>query len=70
LQATRYAANAEIRTAARRVQREQEPLMRSELNESSVENWSRLEPLLDEAMASGVWLAMMVHHFSRVPDAP
>jgi RNA polymerase sigma factor (sigma-70 family) len=51
LQTTRYAANAHIRSAIRRTQREQEAAMRSELNDSS-HAWEQLEPLLDEAMAS------------------
>ena len=48
---TRYAANAHIRAAARRAQREQEAVMQSDLNESAFV-WAQLEPLLDEAMAS------------------
>jgi RNA polymerase sigma factor (sigma-70 family) len=52
LQATRYAANAQIRTAIRRTQREQEAAMQSTLNESSSAVWEQLAPLLDEAMAS------------------
>src|SRR6201993_161747 len=35
IKATRYAANAQIRTAVRRAQREQEALMQSALNEPS-----------------------------------
>jgi RNA polymerase sigma factor (sigma-70 family) len=50
--ATRYAANAQIRTAMRRSQREQEASMQSTLNESSSGVWEELAPLLDEAMAS------------------
>jgi RNA polymerase sigma factor (sigma-70 family) len=52
LKATRYAANAQIRTAIRRAQREQEALMQSALNEPSPAVWEKLAPLLDEAMAS------------------
>jgi RNA polymerase sigma factor (sigma-70 family) len=52
LKATRYAANAQIRTAVRRAQREQEAFMQSTLNESSPAVWEQLAPLLDEAMAS------------------
>ena len=50
LKATRYAANAQIRAAVRRTQREQEVYMESQ--ESSPAVWAKLEPLLDEAMAS------------------
>ena len=49
---TRYAANAQIRTAMRRSQREQEASMQSPLNESPSGVWEELAPLLDEAMAS------------------
>src|SRR5215469_7238349 len=55
LVATRYAANAQIRTAMRRSKREQEAYMQSStLNESSSSSgvWEELAPLLDEAMAS------------------
>ena len=52
IKATRYAANAQIRTAIRRAQREQEAFMQSSLNESSPPVWEQLAPLLDEAMAS------------------
>ena len=52
LKATRYAANAHIRTAIRRSQREQEACMQSTLNEPSPAIWEQLAPLLDEAMAS------------------
>jgi len=52
LKATRYAANAQIRTAVRRSQREQEACMQSIVNESSSAVWEQLAPLLDEAMAS------------------
>lgn len=49
---TRYAANAHIRAAARRAEREQEAAMQSELNECATTAWPQLEPVLDEAMAS------------------
>src|SRR5215469_13068653 len=52
LKATRYAANAQIRTAMRRSQREREATMNSTLNEPSPAIWEELAPLLDEAMAS------------------
>src|SRR5215469_13994519 len=56
LVATRYAANAQIRTAMRRSKREEEASMQSSiLNESSSSSsgvWEELSPLLDEAMAS------------------
>jgi uncharacterized protein (TIGR03435 family) len=52
LKATRYAANAQIRTVIRRAQREQEAYMQSTLNDSSAAVWEQLAPLLDEAMAS------------------
>lgn len=52
LQATRYAANAHIRTAMRRTQREQEAVMQSDLNSTAPAVWAQLEPWLDEAMAS------------------
>lgn len=51
LKAARYAANAQIRTAVRRAQREEEAAMQSTLNEPSPDVWEQLEPLLDEAMA-------------------
>src|SRR5579859_2746777 len=51
LQATRYAANAHIRTAIRRTQREQEAAMQSLVNEPSPAVWVQLAPILDEAMA-------------------
>ena len=54
LQTTRYAASAQIRTAIRRTQREQEAAMQSDLNEPTPAVWAQLEPLLDEAMASAV----------------
>lgn len=52
LKATRYAANAQIRAAVRRAQREQEAYMQSTLNEPDQAAWEQLAPLLDEAMAS------------------
>jgi len=52
LKATRYAASAQIRTAIRRSQREQEAAMQSTPNEPSPAVWEQLAPLLDEAMAS------------------
>jgi len=52
LKATRYAAGAQIRTAIRRSQREQEAAMQSNTNEPSPAVWEQLAPLLDEAMAS------------------
>jgi RNA polymerase sigma factor (sigma-70 family) len=54
LKTTRYAANAQIRAAIRRTQREQEAAMQSTLNEPANELaiWEQLAPLLDEAMAS------------------
>ncbi|HEY4414532.1 MAG TPA: sigma-70 family RNA polymerase sigma factor [Verrucomicrobiae bacterium] len=52
LLATRYAANAHIRAAVRRSQREQEAIMQSNPTESYAAEWIQLEPLLDEAMAS------------------
>jgi RNA polymerase sigma factor (sigma-70 family) len=52
LQATRYAANAHIRAAVRRTRREQEAVMQSDLAQSPSSDWTQMEPLLDEAMAS------------------
>ena len=52
LRTTRYTANAHIRAAARRANREQEAAMLSESNEPAAAAWTQLEPLLDEAMAS------------------
>lgn len=52
LKATRYAANAQIRTAIRRANREQEACMQSALNEPPSPEWEQFEPLLDEAIAS------------------
>ena len=52
LKATRYAAGAQLRTAIRRSQREQEAVMQSISNEPSPAVWAQLAPLLDEAMAS------------------
>jgi RNA polymerase sigma factor (sigma-70 family) len=58
LKTTRYAANAQIRTAVRRTRREQEAAMLS-LNEpdpplpgETAVVWDQLAPFLDEAMAS------------------
>jgi uncharacterized protein (TIGR03435 family) len=53
LNATRYAANSQIRSAVRRAQREQEAYMQSTLNEpDSAATWEQLAPMLDEAMAA------------------
>lgn len=52
LKATRFAANAQIRAAIRRSNREQEAFMQSALNEPDAPDWDRFAPLLDEAMAS------------------
>ena len=53
LKTTRYAANAQIRTAIRRSQREQEATMQTTLPEAEEDtSWARLSPLLDEGMAS------------------
>src|SRR5215472_3056113 len=52
LKATRFAANAQIRTAIRRSQREQEAWMQSALNEPSPAAWEQLAPVLDDAMAA------------------
>jgi RNA polymerase sigma factor (sigma-70 family) len=52
LKATRYAANAQIRSAIRRAQREQEASMQSTLNGPSSAAWERIAPLLDEAIGS------------------
>lgn len=52
LKATRYAANAQIRTDMRRSRREQEVSVQPIVNESSPAVWEELAPLLDEAMAS------------------
>jgi len=51
VKATRYAANCQIRSSTRRVQREQAAYMQSTLNEPDAEVWERLAPVLDEAMA-------------------
>ena len=48
LQTTRYAANAHIRAAVRRTQREQEAAMHAGLNDSSPAVWTQLEPHLDD----------------------
>jgi RNA polymerase sigma factor (sigma-70 family) len=50
LTTTRYAASAQMRTAIRRQQREQEAHMQSLLNEP--DPWPEIAPLLDEAIAS------------------
>jgi uncharacterized protein (TIGR03435 family) len=50
--ATRYTANAQIRTGIRRSRREQEAYMRCSLNEPSSAVWEQLAPLLDAGMAS------------------
>src|SRR5262249_13906300 len=52
LKTTRFAANAQIRSAIRRAQREQEAYLQSNVNEPSPEIWEQLAPFLDEAMAS------------------
>ena len=52
LKTTRYAANAHIRAAVRRAQREKQAVMESTLNESGSVVWQQLAPCLDEAMAS------------------
>ncbi len=52
IKATRYEANAQIRAAVRRTQREQEAYMQSTLNEPDHVAWEKLAPLLDDAMAS------------------
>jgi len=52
LKATRYAANAHFRAAARRTQREKEAAMQSTLKEPDSAIWEQLAPCLDEAMAS------------------
>lgn len=52
LKATRYAANAQIRTIVRRARREEESTMQTILNENAPVPWDHLSPLLDEALAS------------------
>ena len=52
LKTTRYAANAHIRAAVRRTQREEEAAMQSTLKESDSAIWEQFAPCLDEAMAS------------------
>ncbi|MDB6123759.1 MAG: polymerase, sigma-24 subunit, subfamily [Pedosphaera sp.] len=47
----RLTANNFLRTEIRRVRREQEAYMRSTLHETESEEWNRIAPLLDEAMA-------------------
>jgi RNA polymerase sigma factor (sigma-70 family) len=50
LKTTRFAANAHIRAAVRRAQREKQAAMQSTESDSAV--WEQLAPCLDEAMAS------------------
>lgn len=52
LKTTRYAANAHIRAAVRRAQRENQAVMQFTLNEFDSAVWKQLAPCLDEAMAS------------------
>src|SRR5215469_3872062 len=52
LKTTRYAANAHIRAAVRRAEREKQAVMQSTLNEFDSAAWKQLAPCLDEAMAS------------------
>jgi RNA polymerase sigma factor (sigma-70 family) len=52
LKTTRYAANAHIRAAVRREQREKQAVMESTLNDFDSTVWKQLAPCLDEAMAS------------------
>src|SRR5438874_1797067 len=52
LKTTRYAANAHIRAAVRRTQREEEAAMQSTLNESESAIWEQLAPCLDDAVTS------------------
>jgi RNA polymerase sigma factor (sigma-70 family) len=52
LKTTRYAANAHIRAAVRRTQREMQAAMQSTSNESDSSVWDQLAPCLDEAIAS------------------
>src|SRR5690349_21243531 len=52
LRTTRYTANAHIRAAVRRTQREKESAMQSTLNEPDSAIWEKLAPYLDDAMAS------------------
>ena len=52
LKTTRYAANAHIRAAVRRAEREKQAVMQSSLNESDPAVWNQLPPCLDEALAS------------------
>jgi RNA polymerase sigma factor (sigma-70 family) len=50
---TRFAALAQIRTEAKRRQREQEAQMQTELEPTAAdENWAQMSPLLDEALAA------------------
>src|ERR1039458_5938360 len=48
---TRYATADALKARRRRAAREQEAFMQSTLNEPDSETWSRLAPLLDDAMA-------------------
>src|SRR5579862_4807850 len=50
LKTTRFTANAHIRAAVRRAQREKQAAMQSSESDSAV--WDQLAPFLDEAMAS------------------
>jgi len=52
LKTTRYAANAHVRAAVRRAQRENEAAMNSTFNESDPAVWEDLAPFLDEAITS------------------
>jgi RNA polymerase sigma factor (sigma-70 family) len=52
IKTTRYAANAHIRAAVRRAQREKQAGMQSTLNESDAAVWEQLAPRLDEVMTS------------------
>src|SRR5215472_12101804 len=49
LKTTRFAANAHIRAAVRRAQREKQAAMESNLKESDSAVWNQLAPCLDEA---------------------
>lgn len=52
LKTTRFAANAHIRAAVRRAEREKQAAMHPISNESDPAAWNQLAPCLDEAMAS------------------
>lgn len=52
LKTTRNTANAHIRAAVRRTQREKQAFMQSTLNESDSAVWEQLAPCLDEVMTS------------------